>query len=53
MKKKILIALIGVLVFIGVGMIVLSRNVLKENPEKTNIQEIEVESSNSDEEYTA
>ncbi len=52
MKKKILIALIGALVLIGAGAIVLSRNVLKDNPVKANIQEIEVESSDSEEEYT-
>lgn len=52
MKKKILIALIGALVLIGAGAIVLSRNVLKDNPAKANVQEIEVESSDSEEEYT-
>ena len=51
-RKKILIAVICIVVVVGAGMIVLSRNALKENSAKANIQEIEVESSNSDEEYT-
>ena len=51
-RKKILIAVICVLVLTGIGVMVVSRNILKDDAAKVSMQELDVKSSSGEEEYT-
>ena len=51
-RKKILIAVICILVFVGIGAVAMSRNILKDDAAKVSTQDLNAEPLGGEEEYT-